>query len=431
MKTSLCALVLLLVCLTGKTLRAQNGWIQTQLNASMGYSLHATDTEMFAATGTGVYSTVDNGMPWFSKGPANHYVYDVIKSRQYILAATNDGVYRSSDNGNTWMPTTGSPTLSGTGGTLGPHIFAKNSSYVFVIAWAQGIFRSGDDGQNWQQMHVGQDAVGYQDYAAMATCIGTVGETIIIGRATTSPFGIYSSSDNGNTWAGSLSRSDPIQDQFLCLYNDNGKLFAGGFMGLYLSTDLGNSWTAQYRNTVSPEGKVIGLGIFRDVVSYNQSLVAAVDFTSIQISRDNGKSWSSFSDGLISDWTFAAFAIKPPYIWAITRFFGNAYRRSLTDIVTEVRKNTASLPNEYSLRRNYPNPFNPSTTIRFDIPISSFVTLKVYNIVGQEVATLVNEKREAGRYEVDFNASNLASGMYFYSLTADNFVSTLKFIFIR
>jgi hypothetical protein len=88
-------------------------------------------------------------------------------------------------------------------------------------------------------------------------------------------------------------------------------------------------------------------------------------------------------------------------------------------------------PDEFALSQNYPNPFNPSTTIRFDIPISSFVTLKVYNIVGQEVATLVNEKREAGRYKIDFNASNLASGMYFYRLTADNFVSTLKFIFIR
>jgi hypothetical protein len=174
-------------------------------------------------------------------------------------------------------------------------------------------------------MYLGHQGVGYQDYAAGATCIYTVGEKIFIG-VESSPAAIYSSSDNGNTWVGS-QRPPGLQ----CLYYDNGKLFASGG-GVYLSTDLGNSWSTQYSNTIGPGGETIGLGTFRNIISYNQNLIAAVDFKSIYISSDNGISWTSFNDGLNSDWTFTGLAIKAPYIWALTEFGGNAYRRPLTDI---------------------------------------------------------------------------------------------------
>jgi hypothetical protein len=88
-------------------------------------------------------------------------------------------------------------------------------------------------------------------------------------------------------------------------------------------------------------------------------------------------------------------------------------------------------PIKFELHQNYPNPFNPSTTIQFDIPKAAFVTLKVYNVLGQEVATLVNEKREAGRYEVEFDGSKLTSGVYFYRLQAGSFVQTRKMILLK
>ncbi|MDP3682793.1 MAG: T9SS type A sorting domain-containing protein, partial [Ignavibacteria bacterium] len=83
--------------------------------------------------------------------------------------------------------------------------------------------------------------------------------------------------------------------------------------------------------------------------------------------------------------------------------------------------------------QNYPNPFNPSTTISYQIPSSSFVTLKVYDVLGNEVAVLVNEWQEAGSYNAQFTTSNkqLASGMYFYTLTADKFTDTKKFILLK
>ncbi len=88
-------------------------------------------------------------------------------------------------------------------------------------------------------------------------------------------------------------------------------------------------------------------------------------------------------------------------------------------------------PASYSLEQNYPNPFNPSTVIIYDLPSAGFVILKVYDIVGKEIATLVNENKQAGAYNVSFNASNLASGIYFYHLRAGNFISIKKMLLIK
>jgi predicted GH43/DUF377 family glycosyl hydrolase len=88
-------------------------------------------------------------------------------------------------------------------------------------------------------------------------------------------------------------------------------------------------------------------------------------------------------------------------------------------------------PINYNLFHNYPNPFNPSTIIKYQIPASGLVTLKIYDILGNEVATLVNEEKAAGIYKIKFNASNLASGVYFYRITARNFFSTKKFILLK
>ncbi len=92
-------------------------------------------------------------------------------------------------------------------------------------------------------------------------------------------------------------------------------------------------------------------------------------------------------------------------------------------IVTGVQETT---PQVFSLSQNYPNPFNPSTTIRFEIAKPDVVTLKVYDVLGREVATLVNEQMSAGNYSISFNAANLASGTYVYRLQVGNFVSTKK-----
>jgi hypothetical protein len=88
-------------------------------------------------------------------------------------------------------------------------------------------------------------------------------------------------------------------------------------------------------------------------------------------------------------------------------------------------------PSVFSLSQNYPNPFNPSTAISYRLPVNSFVTLKVYDILGNEVASLVNEQKPAGEYKVNFDASGLGSGVYFYTLRAGNFVQSKKMVVLK
>jgi hypothetical protein len=98
---------------------------------------------------------------------------------------------------------------------------------------------------------------------------------------------------------------------------------------------------------------------------------------------------------------------------------------------------TAQAPKEFSLSQNYPNPFNPITKIHFEIPLlgwderGGLVTLKVYDVLGNEVATLVSEEKPAGEYEVEFDGSELTSGVYFYKLISGNYVSTKKTLLLK
>lgn len=98
--------------------------------------------------------------------------------------------------------------------------------------------------------------------------------------------------------------------------------------------------------------------------------------------------------------------------------------------ITEV-KNVSTVPADYSLSQNYPNPFNPTTKINFSIPKNGIVTLKVYDILGKEVATLVNGEKTAGSYIVDFNASNLASGVYFYRIEVNGFSEVKRMMLVK
>ncbi|HEY6436363.1 MAG TPA: T9SS type A sorting domain-containing protein, partial [Ignavibacteriaceae bacterium] len=90
-----------------------------------------------------------------------------------------------------------------------------------------------------------------------------------------------------------------------------------------------------------------------------------------------------------------------------------------------------SAPSTFALEQNYPNPFNPSTTIRFSIPTETDVRLNVYNALGQEIAEIVNSRLKEGYHEVNFDATSLTSGIYFYRLEADNFVDVKKMIIIK
>jgi len=99
--------------------------------------------------------------------------------------------------------------------------------------------------------------------------------------------------------------------------------------------------------------------------------------------------------------------------------------------VTGVASDYGSVRLTCSLSQNYPNPFNPSTTIKFELPKASIVTLSLYDILGREVSELVNEKKNAGWYEVKFDAAGLSSGVYFYRLRAGDFTQTKRLLLLK
>ena len=108
-----------------------------------------------------------------------------------------------------------------------------------------------------------------------------------------------------------------------------------------------------------------------------------------------------------------------------------ALLRTVIDYVNIVEVKDTFLPSNYTLKQNYPNPFNPVTNIQFLLPTSEFVTLKIYNLLGQEVATVVYEKLTAGEYRYDWDAGRLASGVYLYRIQAGDYVKTKKMILIK
>jgi hypothetical protein len=114
--------------------------------------------------------------------------------------------------------------------------------------------------------------------------------------------------------------------------------------------------------------------------------------------------------------------------------FSGTVIRTTTGGVTGVEEEPiieGELPKSYALRQNYPNPFNPSTTIEFALPYAGFVTLKVYNLLGEQVATLIAGEHAAGNFKATWDASGLPSGVYFYRLVAGEYVRTKKAVLMR
>ncbi len=157
------------------------------------------------------------------------------------------------------------------------------------------------------------------------------------------------------------------------------------------------------------------------ILTYNHIATAGAAFT--------GKFGESSKTGQV---VYLAFPFET--IWlkearenlmaAITSYFG------LTSPAGYIKEYYVS-PEKYSLRQNFPNPFNPSTTIRYSIPLENKVVLKVYNVLGKEVATLVNKNQQAGNYSVNFNASGLSSGIYIYKISAGLYTASKKLILLK
>jgi hypothetical protein len=149
----------------------------------------------------------------------------------------------------------------------------------------------------------------------------------------------------------------------------------------------------------------------------------------VYLSTNNGMNWTNVGSGL-TDTLVQSLAVCGTNLFVGTRNSG-VWRRPLSEMIVAVEAQSNLPPRDFVLHQNFPNPFNPGTTIRYGLPKRSRVTLTVLNTLGQQVAFLVQGEKERGYYEVKFDASHVASGVYFYRLEAGDYTATKKLLLLR
>ncbi len=190
---------------------------------------------------------------------------------------------------------------------------------------------------------------------------------------------------------------------------------------IHKTTDGGGTWTESHSGD--------GWGNDFEFMPGDASKVFFTDYDSLFFSSDTGKTWRSvFVDTTELQMRDIVFT-DSIHGW-ILGDDGKLFKTNIGGVVTGVDE-LIHLPIEFTLFQNYPNPFNPSTKISWQSPVSSWQTLKIYDLLGNEVVTLLDEYRNAGSYVMNFDASSLASGIYFYQLRAGSYSSTKKLILMK
>jgi len=294
-------------------------------------------------------------------------------SDSICMVSLNRYVSKSLDRGRTWQdisyPGTCDFGLIKSNG-IASSIFVSEILYSDMTSSI--LLRSTDRGLSWDSLFC-FESINYNH-------IYSVGDTILICATvsdTVNPGRIYRSSNAGTTWVTTYiggTIAGIVGSQV-----SSSTLFSGGEDGVLKSVDYGLTW-----------------------ISYNNSLVAS-HITDIAIDPYSDTLFvATETHGLLKVWNY----------------------------LTSVDERTKT-PMLFELMQNYPNPFNPTTVISYMLPKNSMVTLKVYDVLGREVKTLVNERQNLGAHKITFNANNLPSGVFFYRLVAGSFINTKKLIVIK
>jgi hypothetical protein len=257
---------------------------------------------------------------------------------------------------------------------------------------------------------------------------------------------VYKSLDLGTSWtkcSNGLLRFTEVYWQIKPIWclalqeNTTNILYCGQEGGLSKSTDAGEHWfqidsslkKLEYWISVSdilldndnPDRYYIGL------FSGGQPLTTKFTNGGLYLTEDDANSWRKIYEGEVK--LIRADERTPRNIYFVTKF--GIMHIVDTFTVTTVNNIYQNILSDYKLFNNYPNPFNPKTTISYLIPADGFVTLRVYDVLGKEVATLVNGQKPSGRYNVQFDGSNLSSGIYFYKISAGDYSATKKLILMK
>jgi len=238
---------------------------------------------------------------------------------------------------------------------------------------------------------------------------------------------LLKTTDAGATWK--RIGSNVINQQYdriivlECDRTNPNKVFAATFYGIYLTTDAGSTWSI----LTTSVGSVNSLAI--DPTNSNNVFVATSN--GVLLTTNGGTTWQSSNENL-TDLTVQSieYDATNKVLYAGTKY-GGLFRRNLATAPTSVDETVGAIPGEYALHDAYPNPFNPSTTISYSLPKAVHVSLRVFNTLGQEVASLVKGEKDAGTYHVTWNAASMPSGVYIYRLEAGEFVESKKLTLLR
>jgi photosystem II stability/assembly factor-like uncharacterized protein len=417
-----------------------------------------------------IYKSTDEGNIW--KEVSQVYVlsfinyFDPLSNSEYLFAAAGrKGVYSSTDDGETWFPVN-----NGLQNEYIEDIKASSNGYLYASS-SNKIFRSDDFGKSWITV--------YANYSAVYHIVIDVTKNNFL-FAGLDWGSVILSTDNGNSWE-DRGYNLPVDRVNEITSDTLGNLFIGNWWGeIYESADFGQNWVnissgsvgGLTKNLYCDSNGFIFLGQYGSNVlksskrtyapapptliyplhSINQPLEMeflwtanlVVDSFKIQISYNNSFDTSSiFLEKTLQETSLLVSGLEESttYFWRVLGInkFGEGFWSNVISFKTKKIVGVDDNDNKdinFELTQNYPNPFNPSTSIHYAISSTQFVTLKVYDLLGREVATLVNEEKAAGSYEIDFNVGRdsspaLASGIYFYKIQAGDFVETKKMILLK
>ncbi|MDD5362392.1 MAG: T9SS type A sorting domain-containing protein [Ignavibacteria bacterium] len=387
-------------------------WVQ--LSNGMGTnrvvtSLTYNGNYLFAGTYSGVYRNVND--TWSRIGLTNKSVTALASISGNIFAGLSDsGLFVSTNSGFNWTQTslgvTGISYLYANGNNL----YAVTNQYCLAV--------SSNNGNNWTYL-LTNELINTVAASVNKICVGCLDKIMV-------------SSNNGANW-----NSTDVYNTVLSVAIKGNYIFAGvGSNGLYVSTNNGIQWQT-YATDIST--------ILAFCVSGNNLFVGKSDYPQIAagtyLTTDNGHNWINLNQGFYGLPAISCLLIVNDYIYAGAKNnytdYNAVWKRPISEIIG-IQSISTEIHTKYSISQNYPNPFNPSTKIKFSIPENrklktdnSVVTLKVYDILGKEAATLVNEKLQPGTYEVNWNAANYPSGVYYYKLTSGDFSDTKRMILIK
>ncbi len=439
------------------------------------YSItHVSADSAFALGEKGlILLTTDSGESWTQISEDHPDVSAIYFSSPSVgYADGSDGkLYKTSDAGENWEVVNDS----------------SNGLSLFFIDDMTGfnagpkLMKTTDGGVQWNELNTGVSAYAFRDVYFVNNNLGF---------ATYSDFyagdGAIKTTDGGMTWD-SLNFKNNKFDKKYIYFADENLGFVSGTSTLYRTTDGGDNWdTLDVASGVTPgyfkesNSKVNFINsstgffgkkghIFKttdrgdtwtDALIDNNTMPTQIQFVSDSIgyavcstdtfgiplhifykTSDGGKSWTDLTNELptIGIWSMFFTGENTGYLAGNHGIYKTTSGGETITSVNEVDK--ASVPSGYKLYQNYPNPFNPTTKIRYSIssvrtPLpgrarGGLVTLKVYDILGREVTTLVNKQQPPGNYVVEFNASKFASGIYFYRIITNDFTATKKLVLLK